>query len=219
MTRCDALISVTLPADCPLIEIDKEIEGELDLLSWSAGLTEENEEYHISEQFTIGVNRAEDQSEIADPGDSLTAKYDSTHKIKFDNDKVELLHELMESVISHEVSNIKIREGDIKMHFHVNNGAEIQDILTDLRQKYSKVSLTETFELRGEDGEMREVDLSMLTQRQKKVMETAYNMGYFKYPKESNGTEVAEELGISRSTFSEHISAAQMKVGSQVFLQ
>ncbi|MFP4188694.1 MAG: helix-turn-helix domain-containing protein [Halobacteriales archaeon] len=37
-------------------------------------------------------------------------------------------------------------------------------------------------------------------------------MGYFNHPKRSNATEVADEMGIAVSTFTEHLSAAQRKI-------
>jgi len=37
-------------------------------------------------------------------------------------------------------------------------------------------------------------------------------MGYFDYPKGANATDVAEELGVARSTFTEHLAAAQTKL-------
>ena len=46
----------------------------------------------------------------------------------------------------------------------------------------------------------------------REVLETAHEMGYFEYPKRANAGDVAEAVGISRSTFSEHLGAAQTKL-------
>jgi hypothetical protein len=64
------------------------------------------------------------------------------------------------------------------------------------------------------DGErdLVPVDRGRLTERQAEVLSTAYEMGYFEYPRDSNATEVAAELGIRPSTFTEHLSAAQSKL-------
>jgi hypothetical protein len=37
-------------------------------------------------------------------------------------------------------------------------------------------------------------------------------MGYFEHPRTANAGEVADELDISRSTFAEHLAAAQSKL-------
>jgi hypothetical protein len=56
------------------------------------------------------------------------------------------------------------------------------------------------------------VDRNQLTTRQREIVETAHEMGYFEYPKGANATDVAEELGVARSTFTEHLAAAQTKL-------
>lgn len=37
-------------------------------------------------------------------------------------------------------------------------------------------------------------------------------MGYFSYPKQANAGEVADSLGVTRSTVTEHLCAAQTKL-------
>jgi hypothetical protein len=44
------------------------------------------------------------------------------------------------------------------------------------------------------------------------VLETAHRMGYFDHPKGADAGDVADELGISRSTLAEHLSTAQSKL-------
>jgi hypothetical protein len=44
------------------------------------------------------------------------------------------------------------------------------------------------------------------------VLETAHRLGYFERPKGANAGEVADALDISRSTFTEHLAAAQTKL-------
>ncbi|PSQ41211.1 helix-turn-helix domain-containing protein, partial [Halobacteriales archaeon SW_12_71_31] len=64
----------------------------------------------------------------------------------------------------------------------------------------------------GDDGDRTLVDRDALTDRQREVLRTAYEMGYFEYPRESNATEVAAALDISPSTLAEHLAAAQGKL-------
>ncbi len=56
------------------------------------------------------------------------------------------------------------------------------------------------------------MDRGRLTARQREVLETAFEMGYFERPRRANATEVAAELGIGPSTFREHVSAAETKL-------
>lgn len=48
-----------------------------------------------------------------------------------------------------------------------------------------------------------------LTDRQREILEAAYEAGYFRRPRETTGEELAEELGICGATLSQHVRAAQ----------
>lgn len=61
-------------------------------------------------------------------------------------------------------------------------------------------------------GALREALRTRLTDRQREVLETAFESGYYEWPRECTGEAVASELGISSSTFSEHIHAAERKL-------
>ncbi len=51
--------------------------------------------------------------------------------------------------------------------------------------------------------------LESLTQRQQEVLRTAHEAGFFEWPRETNGDEVADQLGIAAPTFHEHIRRAE----------
>lgn len=73
---------------------------------------------------------------------------------------------------------------------------------------------------RGDTGDRRDtvtVDRRRLTDRQREVLRTAHRLGYFEYPREASATDVADELGIARSTFAEHLAAAQGALFEDVF--
>ena len=56
------------------------------------------------------------------------------------------------------------------------------------------------------------IDRERLTDRQREVLRTARRMGYFAYPREASADDVADAVGIARSTFAEHLAAAQRRV-------
>lgn len=58
---------------------------------------------------------------------------------------------------------------------------------------------------------------SHLTDRQREVLSAAYEAGYYEWPREASGTDVAEDLGITSATFSEHIHAAERKLLAALF--
>lgn len=51
-----------------------------------------------------------------------------------------------------------------------------------------------------------------LTDRQQEVLAAAHETGYYEWPRETAGDELAEELGISPPTFHEHLRAAEQKL-------
>ncbi|SEW34846.1 GAF domain-containing protein [Halobacterium jilantaiense] len=54
--------------------------------------------------------------------------------------------------------------------------------------------------------------LLRLTDRQREVVELAYHGGYFESPKELSGQELAEQMGISSSSFNTHLRSAERKL-------
>lgn len=56
-----------------------------------------------------------------------------------------------------------------------------------------------------------------LTDRQRGVLEAAYERGYFDWPRETTGVEVAESLDISPSTLSEHMRTSERKLLEAIF--
>ncbi|ADE01630.1 receiver box HTH-10 family transcription regulator (plasmid) [Haloferax volcanii DS2] len=59
--------------------------------------------------------------------------------------------------------------------------------------------------------------LAGLTDRQRESLEVAYRTGYFERPKRRSAAEVAEAIGVSRSTFTQHLRAAHRKVFAELF--
>lgn len=54
--------------------------------------------------------------------------------------------------------------------------------------------------------------LDDLTDRQREVLHTAFEMGYYEWPRKCTGQDVADELGITPATVSEHVFAAERKI-------
>jgi predicted DNA binding protein len=57
----------------------------------------------------------------------------------------------------------------------------------------------------------------LLTPRQREALRVAYVCGYFDWPRAKSGEEVADELGVSHPTFSQHLRTAERKVFSLLF--
>ncbi|MFB6080273.1 MAG: helix-turn-helix domain-containing protein [Haloferacaceae archaeon] len=112
------------------------------------------------------------------------------------------------------VARYVAREGTLTLVFHAADYEELRDVVADLRERFPEVDIKRF--VRSPAGERTEdsafVDRTKLTARQLDVLETAYEMGYFDRPRRANATEVAAELGVSSSTFGEHLAAAESKI-------
>ncbi|PAU85345.1 hypothetical protein CK500_01355 [Halorubrum salipaludis] len=58
---------------------------------------------------------------------------------------------------------------------------------------------------------------TQLTERQLAALLRAHTSGYFEWPHETTGDEIADSMGISRSTFHQHLRAAQRKIAAAIF--
>ncbi|MDS0278304.1 PAS domain S-box protein [Halomicroarcula sp. S1AR25-4] len=60
--------------------------------------------------------------------------------------------------------------------------------------------------------EFRSELLDRFTDKQREAVETAYLSGFFEWPRENTGEEVAAALGVSQPTFNRHLRASQHKL-------
>ncbi|UPV99137.1 helix-turn-helix domain-containing protein [Halorussus gelatinilyticus] len=79
--------------------------------------------------------------------------------------------------------------------------------------KREKESVTTPFGSEGFEQLLRE----HLTDRQREVLRAAYEAGYYDWPRDCTGEEVARELDITSATFSQHIHAAERKLLAALF--
>ena len=55
------------------------------------------------------------------------------------------------------------------------------------------------------------------TDRQRAALETGYRAGYFEWPRDRTGADVADALGVSEPTFQQPLRQAQAKLLASVF--
>ena len=112
------------------------------------------------------------------------------------------------------VSETTIRDGRLVVTFHATDLPTLRSVLDGFQESCSDMEVLRLLQSSStpEESDLVTVDRSDLTERQREVLTAAYDAGYFDHPKGANAGEVAESLGIDRSTFSEHIAAAQRKL-------
>ncbi|WP_226022679.1 bacterio-opsin activator domain-containing protein [Halomicrobium salinisoli] len=64
---------------------------------------------------------------------------------------------------------------------------------------------------------LNEAVRTRLTDRQREALRAAHEEGYFEWPREATGEDLAERLGITPPTFSQHLRAAERKLVAAAF--
>jgi hypothetical protein len=112
------------------------------------------------------------------------------------------------------VTRYVAEDGTLTLVFHTADYDQLREVVAQLRESFPDMNIKRF--VRAPAGERSRdpvfVDRSRLTHRQLEIMETAYEMGYFDRPRQSNATDIAAEIGISPATFREHLSAAESKI-------
>lgn len=119
----------------------------------------------------------------------------------------------------HPLADIRAQEGSLVLTLHLTNITDLRDLVTDLREEFGSVRIRYLLQVDSENDDADDIvpiNRARLTDRQREVLETAHEMGYFSYPRSANATEVATALGIDASTFTEHLAAAQSKLLDEI---
>lgn len=108
-------------------------------------------------------------------------------------------------VLSSEVSNDEIRVTDDGID--VTMVGSQQAIAREIGE-YSDAGMTVLLERLGDYRGPRDT-LDVLTDRQREILETAYELGYFDVPRNGSTADVADSLDLDPSTVAEHLQRAE----------
>ncbi len=98
--------------------------------------------------------------------------------------------------------------------------ADTRTIVERLQEAFPGLELTAQRQHRETAATTREVAAQLerrLTDRQLEALQTAHAMGYFDWPRESSGEDVAEALGITQPTVNKHIRLGERGVFELLF--
>lgn len=212
MTGFRATVVVHDPKDCPVATVSAGADEPIDSVSRTraGGATGET----VVEEFGVPTETAVEDAE-QEAGVELTSVQanDREEVYRFERESTgDCACEIVEETGT-PISSVRAQDGSLLLSFRTLELEEIAEIVDDLRGRFDGVLVEDlTQEHEDDSSDPVIVDRDVLTSRQREILETAYEMGYFEYPKGANATDVAEELGVARSTFTEHIAAAQTKL-------
>jgi predicted DNA binding protein len=115
---------------------------------------------------------------------------------------------------------LTIEDDELRMVVDVPTGTDIQAFVDTVEAAYPDTDIVSKRQQAGVDRSvdaMGDVASDQLTEKQRSALEAAYYGGFFEWPRESSGEEVAESMGVSAPTFHQHLRAAEQKLLDTVF--
>lgn len=199
MTGVRAELAIDDLDGCPVADASAAGDGPARSVSWA-----ETADADTVEQFSMaGEPPSDTYEEVFDYGEQTVYEFR-----RADDDPC--FCEVVEQSLG-PLADVHAEDGTLRVTVHASDVGSLRGLVADLSEQFGQVRLEYLVQTRAGDGDgaVVPVDLDRLTDRQQEVVETAYEMGYFEYPREENATAVAAALDIGPSTFSEHLAAAQ----------
>ncbi len=113
------------------------------------------------------------------------------------------------------VKSARLTPGELHITLRTSNEVEtvkIFEVFQEQNQEWELVRKKKVKESARDLSRVREALEEKLTDKQMKALRTAYNAGYYSYPRNCTAQVVASSLGISDSTLFQHLQAAQRKL-------
>jgi predicted DNA binding protein len=200
-TGLQIAMAVDAPAGCPAGEVSADTGSSVESVTWNrAG------DGNVTEEFTVEADL--DRADV-DP----VFETDGRTRYRFDRDWSDPCACEIVELQGSPLQNVRAEDGRLHLTFYAPDIKQVREIVSNLRERYDGVRLKHLSQSGDVDDEnLVLVDRSRLTDRQREVIETAYEMGYFEHPRTANASDVADELDITLSTFTEHLAIAQSKV-------
>ncbi|AGB32963.1 Bacterio-opsin activator HTH domain protein [Natrinema pellirubrum DSM 15624] len=205
-----AEIKIDDPPDCVVAQAAAAASGRVHSVSKS---TSPSAPERVTEEFMLEADDYPEEFDVDAEIESIFS-YGSSEVYRFER---ELGHGCpCECIEGHDcpVVDVRAHGSALYLTFHTPDMHVLQAVIGDLRERYSGLDVQRLLQSQQDHDERHLVfvDRSTLTDRQTEVLETAHRMGYFDHPKRANAGEVATELGITSTTFTEHLAAAQTKL-------
>ncbi|SDC79187.1 bacterio-opsin activator domain-containing protein [Natrinema hispanicum] len=129
---------------------------------------------------------------------------------------------LFETIATHggRVAEATIDDGEFRFIVELPRGRDTRQMIELIKDRRDDVTyLAQRTVERSQRGDTHSVSVleDELTEKQRAALETAYFGGYFDWPRESTGEEIADRLGIAPATFNQHLRTAERKFFESVF--
>ena len=118
------------------------------------------------------------------------------------------------------IETVRYENGGLHLQLQLPTSVDVSSITDIVYETYPTARfLTKRQRPRSRHAEapVQQSLFEELTERQLAALKAAYHRGYFEWPRNASGTELAESLGIAPATYSQHLRKAERKVFEAVF--
>lgn len=98
--------------------------------------------------------------------------------------------------------------------------SDVRTVVERIRERYPDIALIARHERQREQrpsDRLRALFEERLTDRQHEALQVAYHGGFFAWPRDNSGEEIAEKLGVTQPTFLQHLRTAERKLFAAFF--
>jgi PAS domain S-box-containing protein len=118
------------------------------------------------------------------------------------------------------VESAVIDDDGYEIVVHLPCGADVRGLVETVRARYPDADLIAQHRTTRTTRSIKHLKAALseeLTERQQVALEAAFFAGFFEWPRDSTGEDVAESLGISPATFHQHVRASERKLLQALF--
>ena len=223
--RKDALVSETV------LELEFQVEGmaeELVTLSKKRQCTIEFEKLIHNESVLIVYGRAENvkRNELQ----SAIAEIDAIDEFRFLTAEDDIEFELVTSIGSSlteelavhggRITAVRLHDGQLRFVVEFPSGRDKRQLIALVDEQCPGATniAQRTVDRNSRDRPAyHSIVQTQLTEKQQTALETAYSAGLYEWPRKTTNQEVAERLGVSTATFTEHLRGAEREFFHAVF--
>ncbi|WP_117595548.1 bacterio-opsin activator domain-containing protein [Haloprofundus halophilus] len=116
--------------------------------------------------------------------------------------------------------SIRVEDAVTHVVVELPDATDVRSFVNRVEEKYPETKLRARRDKERTDRPRQAFGTTLeaeLTRRQLEVLQTAYHSGYFEWPRDRTGEEVATALGITQPTFNAHLRTAERKLCAMLF--
>ncbi len=117
------------------------------------------------------------------------------------------------------VTEAVIVDNNLRMTIQLPPSTNVRRLLSRIQQMYPAtrpIARRQRSRVKTTTDQVSAVWSERLTERQRASLEAAYFSGFFEWPRNSSGQDLAESMGVAPATFHQHLRAAERKLFSAI---